>query len=149
MIDPATDIVSAARHEGAALVGEVSDPAAVRTRIERELFRMLPIMQRLPQRVNRIADDLENGRFTAQVRVLADPSDRNFLSRLVGQLSITLVAAAAVLSAMVLITTDSGPILTGDLRLYPLLGAVLLFFGVILGLRVMIVALRIFDDNWR
>ncbi|SDS91295.1 ABC1 kinase family protein [Microlunatus soli] len=148
-IDPNTDIVTAARGEGAALVGEITDPAAVRVRVERELFRMLPMLQRLPQRVNRIADDLENGRFTAQVRVLADPADRTFLSRLVGQISITLVAAAAVLSAMLLITTQAGPVVTGDLRLYPLLGVILLFFGVILGLRVMVVALSAFDDHRR
>lgn len=148
-IDPGTDIVSAARGEGAALVGEITDPAAVRVRVERELFRMLPMLQRLPQRVNRIADDLENGRFTAQIRVLADAEDRTFLSRLVGQISITLVAAAAVLSAMLLITTQAGPVVAGDLQLYPLLGVILLFFGVILGLRVMVVALSAFDEHRR
>jgi nitrogen fixation protein FixH len=33
-------------------------------------------------------------------------------------------------------------VIGGDIRLYPVLGAVLLFFGVVVALRVMIMALR-------
>ncbi|HEY9294478.1 MAG TPA: AarF/UbiB family protein [Microlunatus sp.] len=142
MISSQIDLVRAARGEGVALVGELTDPAAVRASMERELFRLLPTLQRLPQRLNRITDDLENGRFTARIRVLADPDDRRFVSRLVGQLSITLVAAAAVLAAILLITAGGGPMIAGDLRLYPVLGTLLFFFGIVLGLRAMINALR-------
>ncbi|MBO0810447.1 MAG: AarF/ABC1/UbiB kinase family protein [Microlunatus sp.] len=147
MINPEVDIVSAARGQGVRLVGEITDPATVKARVEGELFRILPVLQRLPQRLNRITDDLENGRFTTRLRVLSDPDDRRFLSRLVGQLSITLVAGAAVLSAMVLITSNAGPVIAASFRLYPLLGVLLLFFGLILGLRVIVVALRSFDTD--
>lgn len=142
IINPGTDILSTARIQGTALVGELTDPATVRARVDNELFRMLPMLQRLPQRVNRITDDLENGRFTTRISLLADPEDRGFLSRLVSQLSITLMAGAAVLSAMILITSNDGPLIAGDLRLYPVLGVVLMFFGVILGLRIMVIGLR-------
>ena len=147
MISPDTDIVAAARAEGAAYVGEVTDVEAMRARAESELFRLLPVLQRLPQRVNRIADDLESGRFSANLRVLADSGDRAFLSRLVGQLSMAIVAAAAVLSAIVLIISDAGPAISAGLRLYPVIGALLAFFGIVLGLRVMVVALRATDPD--
>ncbi|QDP98334.1 AarF/ABC1/UbiB kinase family protein [Microlunatus elymi] len=142
MISSRIDLITTARGESVALVGELTDPATVRSTMERELFRLLPTLQRLPQRMNRITDDLENGRFTARVRVFADPDDRNFVSRLVGQLSITLVAAAAVLGAILLITAEAGPVVAGSLRLYPVLGTLLFFFGIVLGLRAMITALR-------
>lgn len=147
MINPDADIVSAARIEGTALVGELADPEVVRARVESELFRMLPVLQRLPQRVNRITDDLETGRFSARVRLLADAEDRRFLSGLVSQLNITLLSGATLLSAIVLITSDGGPGITDDIRLYPMLGAVALFFGVVLGLRAMVVALRSFASD--
>jgi ubiquinone biosynthesis protein len=108
MISPSFDIIAAACGESAALVGELNDPAVFQKRVQQELFRVLPVLQRLPQRLNRISDDLENGRFSARISLLGDPDDRRFVSRLAGQLSVTLVAGAAVLAAMILIVSDTG-----------------------------------------
>ncbi len=71
------------------------------------------------------------------VRPLADRRDRAFLTGIAQQLMLTILAAAATLGAIMLLTSDTGPMLTPTVRLYAFLGYVLLFIGSVLGLRVL------------
>jgi ubiquinone biosynthesis protein len=137
LISPGIDVVEAARTQGRGLVQGAFTPEAVRTTLEAQLATVLPLLQRLPRRVNKITEDLEAGRFTVSVRALADPGDRAFLTGIVHQLVMTLLAAASVLGGIVLIASQGGPLMTGQVRLYPFLGFVLVFFGFILGCRVL------------
>ena len=136
-LHPELDIVALAREEGRDLLEENLRPTAVRTAVESHLATVLPLLQRLPRRLNRITDDLEAGRFTASVRVFAHPEDRRFLTGILQQLVTVVLCAALALSGVVLIVSDGGPMRTPDLPAYTFAGLAFLFFAFVLGARAL------------
>jgi ubiquinone biosynthesis protein len=138
LVCPGFDLVGAARTQGRDLMTDTMRPAAVRQTLAGQLAGLLPIIQRLPQRINKITQDVEEGRFSVTVRALADPRDREFVTSLAQQVMITILAAAATIGSIMLLTSDTGPMLTPTLRLYAFLGYALLFVGFVLGLRVLV-----------
>lgn len=138
LISPGFDLLAAARAVGGELMRDAFEPAAVRRTLEGQLATLLPILQRLPHRLNKIVEDVEGGRLTIHVRALADRRDRRFVTALAQQLMLTILAAAATLGAIMLLTSSAGPRLTPTLPLYAFLGYVLLFVGFVLGLQVLV-----------
>jgi ubiquinone biosynthesis protein len=138
LVSPGFDLLASARTVASGLMRTAFEPAAVRQTLEGQLASVLPIVQRLPQRISKIVEDLEQGRLTVNVRVLADRRDRDFLTGIAQQLMITILAAAATVGAIMLLTSDTGPMLTPTVRLYAFLGYALLFIGFVLGLRVLV-----------
>jgi ubiquinone biosynthesis protein len=138
LISPGFDLLASARTAGGNLMRDAFEPAAVRQTLEGQLAGLLPLLQRLPQRVNKIVEDLEQGRLTVNVRALADPRDRQFITSLAQQLMITILAAAVTVGGVILLTSDTGPRLTPRVGLYEFLGYALLFLGFVLGLRVVV-----------
>lgn len=136
-ISPGIDIVTEAREQGRDLVRTSLTPAELRTSLESQLATVLPLLQRLPRRLNKITEDVEAGRFTVSVRTLGDPRDRAFITGVLHQLVMTVLAAASVIGGIMLVSADTGPWMTPSLRLYAFLGFTLLFFGFILGCRVL------------
>jgi ubiquinone biosynthesis protein len=72
------------------------------------------------------------------IRPLGDRRDQDFLTGIAQQLMITVLAAAATVGAIMLMTSENGPMLTPTVRLYAFLGYALLFIGFVLGLRVLV-----------
>ncbi|NYI70762.1 ubiquinone biosynthesis protein [Naumannella cuiyingiana] len=142
LIDPGFEMITAARAQAPALTGELGGPAAVRETLEQQLLGMLPALQRLPRRVDKITEQLADGRFTARVSVLAQPEDRRFLTGLVHQLVLGILAAALTIASVVLITTPGGPALAPGIGALPLLGYAVLFVAFVLGLRVLVIIFR-------
>jgi ubiquinone biosynthesis protein len=138
LISPGFDLLASAQAAGGDLMRDAFEPAAVRQTLEGQLASLVPMLQRLPQRLNKIVEDVEQGRLTVQVRALADPRDRRFITSLAQQLMLTILAAAATVSAIILLTSSTGPRLTPTLPLYAFLGYVLLFIAFVLGLRVLV-----------
>lgn len=102
----------------------------------------MPMIDRMPRRINKITEDLEQGRFSMNMRVLENPSDRSFLTSLFQQLIVAVLAGAAVVGAIMLITSDEGPLLTKDIHLYSFFGFVLLFGGFVLSMRSLMLVFR-------
>lgn len=138
LISPGFDLLGAARTRGGDIMRAAMRPEAVRHTLEGQLASLVPIIQRLPQRLNKITEDLEQGRFSVNVRLLADRRDRVFVTKLAQQVMVTILAAAATIGAIMLLISDTGPMLTTSLRLYAFLGYALLFVGFVLGLRVLV-----------
>lgn len=86
--------------------------------------RMMPLVNRLPRRLNKITEDLEHGRFAMRVRALDHPSDRRFFSGLSQKLVVAVLAGSAVLGAILLITSNEGTLLTRDIHVYGFFGFV-------------------------
>ncbi|CAM3841738.1 ABC1 kinase family protein [Isoptericola cucumis] len=149
LLSPGYDLVAAARDEGRPLLSRLVTPEAVRRKVTQQLMGFAPELERLPRRVTRIVSDLEQGRFTVAVRAFSDPADRAFLSGLVQQVIMTLVAVGAVVGAVVLLVADGGPMLAPELPLFTVLGAALGFVGTVLAVRVLVLALRgTSRDRW-
>ncbi|MFJ7205915.1 ABC1 kinase family protein [Streptomyces sp. NPDC098789] len=122
----------------------VPDLSALAHGAAQEVLSVLPMLRRLPRRAERISASLEEGRLGVRVRVLADERERRFVSGLIHQMTVTLLAACTGLMGVVLVVfgTDRGPRLTGKLELFPLLGYHTLTVSAILMLRALYTAMR-------
>jgi ubiquinone biosynthesis protein len=149
LLSPGYDLVAGARDHGRPLLGRLVTPEAVRRKATQQLLGFAPELERLPRRVTRLVRDLEEGRFTVTVRAFSDPADRAFLSGLVQQVIMTLVAVGAVVGAVVLFVADGGPMLAPQLPWFTVLGAALGFVGTVLAVRVLVTAFRgTTRDRW-
>ena len=128
------EFVEAARRAGAqrAIPKSVSD---LRTALLERALSVLPAIERLPRHLDRLAVELERGTLETRVRVVAHEDDRAYLDRLVQQLVTAILAGAAVLGAILLVTSTGGPMLGTNLSLHHLLGYLLGFAGFMLSLR--------------
>ncbi|QIK71610.1 AarF/ABC1/UbiB kinase family protein [Propioniciclava coleopterorum] len=133
-LDPGLDLVDAARTVAREVTGDLT-PETVRAQVERRLIRVLPVLEHLPRRVDKLTEDLTEGRFTVRVRAFSDPADRHFLTGLVQQLVLALLSGASVLGGILLVTTAAGPQLLPGLGVFALLGYLLAFAGLVLALR--------------
>lgn len=142
LLDPGFDVIAEARELGSQHLEQEFTPERLKTELSRQALTLLPTLARLPRRVDRLADALEQGTLTARVRVLADDGDRGFLTRLFQQLIVAVLAAAATIGAVLLILDDSGPSLTASLSWHSFFGFTLLFAGFVLALRAVTLAFR-------
>jgi ubiquinone biosynthesis protein len=86
---PGFDLVAEARAFAAGQgAGQAVDPAAARRLVTDELTTLLPMLRRLPRRLERIASAVEHGRLSVQVRLFADQRDRRHLTGLLHQVLI-------------------------------------------------------------
>ena len=86
------------------------DPATARQLVTDELTTLLPMLRRLPRRLERIAGAAEHGRLSVQVRLFADQRDRRHLTGLLHQVLLTILAATAGIMAVLLLGTDRRPL---------------------------------------
>jgi ubiquinone biosynthesis protein len=139
---PGLDLVTEARaFAGRHGPGQV-DADTARQAVTEELTTLLPMLRRLPRRVERIASAAENGRLSVQVRLFADQRDRRHLTGLLHQVLLTILAATAGIMAVLLLGTAGGPTVTATVSLYQLLGYNLLVVCAILALRVLVLIFR-------
>ena len=141
-LSPEVDLVAAARQEGRAVLAGRFGPQEVRAALEDQLVTLLPLLHRLPRRLGAITEGFERGRSIISVRILADERDRGFVTGVVQQLTMTLLAAACALGGIVLLTADTGPFMLPTVRLYAFLGATLFFFGFVLAARALVLVFR-------
>ncbi len=141
-IDPGYDLVTEARAMGRKRIAAQLAPTHLKDTMEQELGALLPILRRLPHRVDRIADAVEHGRLSANVRLFADARDRRIVTNLVHRTLLTVLAATAGMMAVVLFTIKGGPMVTGQTSLYTVLGTSLFLVSVVLVLRVLLIVLR-------
>jgi ubiquinone biosynthesis protein len=72
-LDPGFDIVAEARRFGEEQLAAQLSPEVIRKTAADELVTLMPMLRRLPRRIDRIGGALEDRRLTFSVRVLADP----------------------------------------------------------------------------
>lgn len=142
LLSTEVDMVEVARIQGRQIFGAELRPGRIKDTLETQLISYLPILQRLPRRLNKITEDLEQGRFTVSIRALAHPEDKSFITGIIQQIVVAIIAGSATLGAIVLLTSDSGPMMTETVRLYAFFGYCLLFVGFVLALRSLVLVFR-------
>ena len=85
--------------------------------------------RKLPRRLESLASQLERGTLNVRVRSFAAADDQWFVGALVSEILGVLVSITAVVLAIVLVVSDSGPLLAPQLGLFDLLGAFVGFLG--------------------
>jgi ubiquinone biosynthesis protein len=141
LVDPAFDLIRHARTVAGERMAEALAPDRVRRSLEDELAALLPVLRRLPRRVDRIGEAVEHGRLRVNVRLFADDQDRRLVTGLLHQALLTVLAAASGLMAVLLLATGGCPRVTQTVTLFPLLGYGLLVVALVLALRVLVVVL--------
>jgi ubiquinone biosynthesis protein len=136
-LSPGFDIVAESRAFARAHVREALVPESLGTAVMTEAVKLLPLVRRIPRRLDRITSALEHGRLSTGVRPFADERDRRVVTGLVHQTLLTILAAATGIVAAILLGTDGGPQVAPGLSLYQLLAYNLLIASGVLTLRVL------------
>lgn len=142
LLDPDVNLVAGARRHGEELFSATMRPSSLKQQVELEVLSYLPLLRRIPRRLDRISSDLEQGRTSVNLRVLSDTGDRHFLLSLVQQVVVAILASSATLAAVALIIAPGGPLLTPTIGFYDLLGFGLLFVASMLSLRTLVLVFR-------
>ena len=139
---PGFDIVAEARRfAGQQLAGQFR-PDTLRTTAADELVALLPLLRRLPRRIDRIGGALETGRLSVNVRLLADEGDRRIVTGLLYLVLTTFLAATSGIMAVLMLGLRGGPTITSRVSLFQFLGYCLLVISAILALRVLALVFR-------
>jgi ubiquinone biosynthesis protein len=141
-LEPGFNLVSETRSFAGSQFAEELEAAATQRAVTEELATLLPMLRRLPRRVERIASAVEHGRLSVGVRLFADERDRRQVTGLLHQVLLTILAATAGIMAVLLLGTAGGPRVTASVSLYQLFGYSLLVVAAILALRVLVLIFR-------
>ncbi|WP_329789191.1 AarF/UbiB family protein [Lentzea sp. DG1S-22] len=142
VLAPDFNIVAESRAFAAEQISERLTPESVRRTMAEELQAVLPMLRRLPRRVDRITGAMERGRLSMSMRLFADERDRMFVTSLLHQVMLTVLGATAGVMAVLLLGSSGGPRISQDIGLYQVLGYNLLIISVLLGLRVVVTVFR-------
>lgn len=141
-LDPEFDLITAATAYTESRKHALREPATLKEALEGETATLLPMLRRLPHRVDRLGDDLARGRLSMNVRILADRRDRWFLRSIVDLAALTFLAGVFGIMAALLLTSGGGPQLTDTLTLFQIFGYLCLVVAGILTFRVLFDTMR-------
>jgi ubiquinone biosynthesis protein len=141
-LEPRFDIVVETRRFAADYLAEQFRPDSLKAAAMDELTALVPVLRRLPRRIDRIGEALETGRLSVNMRILADDRDRRYVTGLVHQILLAFLAAASGIMAVVMLGLRGGPHITASVTLYQFLGYSLLVIAAILALRVLVTVLK-------
>ena len=142
LLAPGFDIVAEAERFGQAQLADRLGPVSLKDAAADEIVALLPMLRRLPRRVDRIAAAVEGGRLNVNVRVLADERDRKVITGWIQLGVLTILAATAGGMAVALLALKGGPAMTATISLYQFLGYCLLVICALLALRVLAAVFR-------
>jgi ubiquinone biosynthesis protein len=148
LLAPGFQIIEETRKLAASWLGQVLGPASLHDATTDEVLGLLPVLHRLPRRLDRITTSLERGTLTTSVRLLADERDRQFVRTMVGRAVLAFLGAASGIISVMLIGARGGPLLlpaaagTGGTSLFHVSGYTGLFVSLVLTLRVIIAITR-------
>jgi ubiquinone biosynthesis protein len=141
-LQPEFDLVAEARRYAAEQVTARLTPQAVQKTAADELMALLPVLRRLPRRVDRITGALEQGKLSVNVRLFADERDRQVVTGLTHQFLLTILGGACGIVAVLLIAAPGGPKLSPTVSLFQVIGYNLLIVASVLVLRVLFAVFR-------
>lgn len=141
-LSPGYNVVAEARRFAERYMHDLLRPTSIRDLLTEELVGLLPIIQRLPRRLDRLAAAMEEGRWTMNVGTVGTPDDHRLVRSLMQELLLTVLAAASGLMATALINQDTGPMLVANVGVYQFMGYFLLVLALILAMRVLIFVFR-------
>lgn len=139
---PGFQLVQESRRFARAETAAALTPSSMRQTMTDEITALLPMLRRLPRRVDRITSALEQGRLTMNVRLFADEQDRRFATDLLHQALLAFLGATAGIMAVFLLGASGGPAVTPTVSLFQVVGYNLLVVSCILVLRVLFVIFR-------
>ncbi len=141
VIAPGYRVTEAAQRLGGELVAQSELPHDFQSLVADQAAKNANIIERLPREVDALSRVLLRGDFRARLRLLSEEEDVRTARNLLNRAVMAVVASALALASAVLLASGSAPTLHG-VQIVNLLGAVGLFFGVLLLLRLVVQVIR-------
>lgn len=142
-LSPGYPLIEQVAELGGAELHQRATPSSLGELVQREWADLGPLLRQLPRHVDRLATIAAHGGLTTRVRLFSEPSDVGVVERLVDRGVLTVVALGVALLSVLMLGSDSGPLLGGSgVRLLEVLGWFGLFVGTTLLLRVVLQVLR-------
>jgi ubiquinone biosynthesis protein len=141
-VRPGFNMIGGARVFASEYLDRQMRPSALKKTLTDELTTLLPMLRRIPRRIDRIADALEDGRLSVNVRAFAHEGDRRSVSGLVHEVLITILASTAGIMAVLLLGMDGEPRLTETVSLFQFFGYALFVIAIMLAMRVLVLIFR-------
>jgi ubiquinone biosynthesis protein len=142
LLTPGVDVAAEARAYAATRIAAQVSPKAVQKTATDELIALLPVLRRLPRRLDRVTGAMEQGRFSLNVRLFADERDRRVVTGLTHQFLLAFLGAATGVVAALLLGAPGGPKIAPSVTLFQLFGYNLLIVASVLVLRVLFLIFR-------
>ncbi len=142
LLSPGFNILVESRAFANKLIGERMEPESLRRAATEELMSLLPVLRRLPRRVDRVTSALEQGRLSVNIRLFADERDRAVVTGMLHEMLLALTGTATGVMAVLLLASTGGPRVGPELTLNQLFGYNLLVVSALLGLRLLFVVFR-------
>lgn len=142
VLDPGYDLVAEAGCYAQRRMSDATQPLSMAKRATDELLSTVPLLRRLPHRVDRISGHLADGRFSMNMRLVADPRDRNFIREIIGLGVVAFLAGIFGIMGALLLASEAGPQLTDTLTLFQVFGYLFLLVSGVLTLRALFDVLR-------
>lgn len=138
LLDPGFDVIAEAQRRSLTWISAMTTPEALRNMLASNAIGFISTLQRLPRNLSMLNEKIESGNLQVNVRQFASPADRGFLTGLVHEGIIAGISIAAIIGSILLMVSDSGPMLAQNLRLYQFLGYTLALGGFVFGLRSLV-----------
>ncbi|MFD5203522.1 ABC1 kinase family protein [Streptomyces sp. NPDC058375] len=134
---PGFDIVSEARSFAVSRHLHKLRPEALGRTLTEELLGVIPMLRRLPRRIERIGSAVESGHMVVGVRLFGDPEDRRYIRSLVHEVLLAFLGGVIGLVGVQLLRTSGGPRISEGLGLFEFFGYNLLVISCVLVMRVL------------
>ncbi|MFE6700422.1 ABC1 kinase family protein [Streptomyces sp. NPDC057718] len=134
---PGFDIVSEARSFAVSRHLHKLRPEALGRTLTEELLGVVPMLRRLPRRIERIGSAVESGHMVVGVRLFGDPEDRRYIRSLVHEVLLAFLGGVIGLVGVQLLRTTGGPRISEGLGLFEFFGYNLLVISCVLVMRVL------------
>jgi ubiquinone biosynthesis protein len=142
LLDPRLNLIDEAKAEASEWIGDLMVPGDLSEALAAEALSLVPVLRRLPRRVDRIAGAMERGELAVNVRLFADDRDARFINRAVNRTLLTVIAATLGFVSTQLLNIAGGPTLTPSLSLMQALGYLGLGISVVLFLRAFVAIMQ-------
>lgn len=142
ILDSDFDLVAEAGSYAQRRIEDEMHPMTMARNIGKELLSTIPILKRMPQRFDRMTSQMVDGRFSLNLRLVADARDRSFFREIIGLGVVAFLAGIFGVMGALLLVSENGPQLTDSLTLFQVFGYLFMLISGILTLRALFDVLR-------
>jgi ubiquinone biosynthesis protein len=142
VIDPNFAIVDEAKAMAADIGSKTFGTAALVGSVKDELTSLLPLLRRVPRRLDRIGAAMERNEWGVNVRLLADERDTRMVVRIADRAVAALLSASIGVVSALLLNVQDGVLVTPGLTVVQMTGYLGLIASTVLGLRVLVAISR-------
>jgi ubiquinone biosynthesis protein len=135
-------VLDAAQDVAREMARDRLSPSSLQEMARTEMVTLLPLLRRMPRRLDRLAAMAERGTLTTRMSLFASEDDVRIMTRWLNRAVLAFLGGVAGIMGVILLGIDGGPEFTGQTSLYQLFGYFAIFCSTILIMRVLVAILR-------